>query len=117
MVGADDLASVESNIGNLEALDYSYEPSHERLYPERRFFRKPRNGPHQYHLHCVSRDTEFYRDHVFFRNYLTKNPDVAGEYLALEKRLAETLRNDRPAYTAAKGKFIEAVLDKAMVRS
>jgi len=85
MVGVDDLASVESNIANLEALDYSYQPEHERLYPERRFFQKPRSGPHQYHLHCVTRDTEFYRDHIFFRNHLAENPDVAGEYLALKK--------------------------------
>jgi GrpB-like predicted nucleotidyltransferase (UPF0157 family) len=113
MVGVEDLLVVERRIAAIEALDYGYMPNYEEFVPERRFFRKPREGEQHFHLHCVCTDTEFFRDHIVFRDALRHDPNLAAEYLALKQELAEELRTNRLAYTDAKTEFISGVLAAA----
>ena len=53
-----------------------------------------------------------------FRDYLREHGDVAGEYAALKRRLATRFNaadaSSREAYSAAKGEFIERVVQLAL---
>lgn len=67
-----------------------------------------------HHLYVCPEDSVELQRHIFFRDYLRANPDVAQEYGELKKKLAEQYRNDRVAYTDAKTEFIAGVMQKAM---
>lgn len=113
MVGVTHLEEIKSRISDLEAIGYRYVPKHESDLPERRYFRMPFIGPSTHHLHCVSRDTAFWKRHLLFRNYMREFPDAAADYLRLKSELARKYRSDRVAYTNAKSIFIESILEKA----
>jgi GrpB-like predicted nucleotidyltransferase (UPF0157 family) len=53
-----------------------------------------------------------YRAELAFRDLLRADAEVASEYAALKRDLAERHRDDREAYTEAKGAFIRAALEK-----
>jgi GrpB-like predicted nucleotidyltransferase (UPF0157 family) len=71
-------------------------------------------GPHSvgYHLHIVKFNSEHWKKHIVFRDFLRKNPQVAQDYFKLKKRLAIEYGTDRLGYTEAKSAFIESVLAK-----
>jgi GrpB protein len=48
-----------------------------------------------------------------FRDYLRQHPDVANDYAALKRSLAEAYRDDRLGYTDAKSEFVAGVLRAA----
>jgi GrpB-like predicted nucleotidyltransferase (UPF0157 family) len=48
-----------------------------------------------------------------FRDYLRATPDVAAEYEALKRRLADRHRAERRAYTEAKVPFFWEVIRRA----
>ena len=66
-----------------------------------------------YHLHLVKLDSEHWKRHLIFRDYLRKNPKIAQDYFNLKKELAVKYRTDRLGYTEAKSVFIESVISKA----
>jgi len=113
MVGVERLSQVTDRMSQLDALGYAYCPQYEHDIPDRRFFRKPKDGPHSYHLHCVRLNSEFWKDHIVFRDYLDANPGVAADYLRLKRSLAERFRNNRRAYQKEKALFIDQVMEKA----
>lgn len=47
------------------------------------------------------------------RDYLINHPDVAGEYADLMMRLTVTHRDNRVAYTEAKGEFVRRITGNA----
>ena len=69
-------------------------------------------GPHSvgYHLHLVKFNSEHWKKHIVFRDFLRKNPQIAQEYFNLKKRLAIKYGTDRLGYTEAKSPFIESIL-------
>ena len=113
MVGLQSLHDAENRTDWLAEYGYAYMPEYEASIPDRRFFRKPATGSRQVHLHCVPEDSEFFRDHVVFRDYLRAHPEKAQEYFELKVKLADTLGHDRDAYTNAKTEFIEDILKQA----
>jgi GrpB-like predicted nucleotidyltransferase (UPF0157 family) len=70
-------------------------------------------GASPHHLYVVVDGSGPYADHIEFRNYLRRHPDVAQEYAALKRDLAERHRDDRLAYTEAKSEFVIAALRAA----
>jgi GrpB-like predicted nucleotidyltransferase (UPF0157 family) len=72
-------------------------------------------GPHSvgYHLHLVKFNSEHWKKHLVFRDFLRKNPQTAQEYFNLKKKLAAKYGIDRIGYTEAKSAFIESVLTAA----
>jgi GrpB-like predicted nucleotidyltransferase (UPF0157 family) len=112
MVGIAGLNEVESRISPLAAIGYEYVPEYEEQLPDRRYFRKPRDGKREYHLHCVVLGSEFWNHHLAFRNYLREHPHAAADYFALKKKLAARYRSNRTGYTEAKSPFIDAILEK-----
>lgn len=103
-------AVIEERIPAIEALGYLYVPEHETDSPERRYFRKPREGARTHHLHAVETGSAFRRDHLAFRDALRVHPAWAAGYAALKRALAERHRDDRAAYTEGKTAFVSSVL-------
>ena len=101
----------------LKKLGYEYVPEYEKVLAERRYFRKGPPGQRTYHLHMWKMNSEGWKSHLLFRNVLRTQPEVAREYLALKKKLAEKYGHDRPAYSDAKSEFVKSVLAKARASS
>jgi len=66
-----------------------------------------------YHLHLVKFNSEHWKKHIVFRDFLRKNPQIAQAYCNLKKELAARFKTDRLGYTEAKSAFIESVPAKA----
>lgn len=113
MVGVHSLENAKAAIPELESFGCSY--WREDTIPARLYFVKglPPNGPRSHHIHFVERQSEFWRTHLLFRDYLRTHSEAAQNYAALKRDLALQYRDDREAYTDAKAAFIQAALDKA----
>jgi GrpB-like predicted nucleotidyltransferase (UPF0157 family) len=94
----------------LERLGYVYRADN----PERtkRYFREP-PGRRRTHLHVRRAGSFSEQWALLFRDYLRAHPDVAAEYEAVKRRLAIRFREDRRAYTDAKGPFMWEVIRRA----
>ena len=69
--------------------------------------------PRTHHLHMVESGSDFWRDHLLFRDYLRRHREVAEKYERLKRDLAIMYEKDRGAYTEGKSRFIEEVLKRA----
>ena len=67
-------------------------------------------GEKRHHLYVSPTTSAELQAQVAFRDRLRSDPDVAVEYLALKRKLAERHGDDRLAYTDGKTEFIEAIL-------
>lgn len=110
LLGAGTLAEIESKIGALRDIGYDYVSKYERELPLRRYFVKSSEDSLRIHLHAVERGSRFWREQLLFRDALRADADLSERYRALKLRLAETHAEDKSAYTAAKGPFIQATL-------
>jgi len=63
------------------------------------------------HLHLVKYNSEHWKKHIIFRDFLRKNPETAHAYFNLKKRLAAKYETDRLRYTEAKTTFIESIIE------
>ena len=112
LLGACSLSLIEEKIPALLALDYEYMPKHEVVFPKRRFFAKPKTRPRRYHLHAVELDSDFWNEHIAFRDALRSDPKLAHDYEKLKRDLALRCGYDRQAYTDGKDPFIHPVLER-----
>jgi GrpB-like predicted nucleotidyltransferase (UPF0157 family) len=83
----------------------------ERDIPGHDFLR--RGDPRQYHVHLTNVDSDFWRDHLTFRDWLRSHPDAAAEYMAIKQGLAQRYPADREAYIQGKTAFVEETLRTA----
>jgi GrpB-like predicted nucleotidyltransferase (UPF0157 family) len=112
LLGAPSLSVIEAKITALAALDYEYMPEHEAIFPDRRFFAKPKHRPRRYHLHTVELGSDFWYEHLAFRDTLRSDPGLAREYEKLKRELALRCGYDREAYTDGKDPFIRPILER-----
>jgi GrpB-like predicted nucleotidyltransferase (UPF0157 family) len=77
--------------------------------PDREAFRCVIDLP-AHHLYVCETYASPLREQLRFRNALRQNPELAGEYAALKRALADRYRHDRVGYTGAKTGFIRSVL-------
>jgi GrpB-like predicted nucleotidyltransferase (UPF0157 family) len=75
---------------------------------QRIYGRGPRLRTHL--VHAVISQGQAWSEYMSFRDTLRRDPALTQEYDTLKRSLAEKYPDDRPSYTAAKGKFIEKVL-------
>jgi GrpB-like predicted nucleotidyltransferase (UPF0157 family) len=80
--------------------------------PGREAFVSPAGKP-RHHLYVCSKESEELRRHRLFRDYLLTHPDDARFYGELKKAAALRFTDDRAAYTDAKTRFVEAILQRA----
>ena len=90
----------------VEALEYKYRG--ENGIPGRHYFVK--GDPRTHHIHMLEHDSDEWRNHIAFRDFLRENEQAAKEYAELKRELARKFRNDRLAYTEGKSEFVETVL-------
>jgi GrpB-like predicted nucleotidyltransferase (UPF0157 family) len=93
----------------LEALGYIY--NGENGIPRRHYFDK--GDPTAYHLHILEQDSDEWKKHITFRDFLRNNEEAANEYARLKQQLARKFRHDRLAYTEGKSEFIHHILKLA----
>lgn len=94
-------------IDALRALDYHYAPYRADVM---HWFCKPGPSLRTHHLHLVPYRSELWDARIAFRDCLRSNPRIAAEYATLKRDLAWAHREDREAYTEAKGPFIVETL-------
>ncbi len=110
LVGAASLASIEAAIPGLAAAGYAYVNKYELEFPMRRYFVRPESQGPRVHVHVVSKGSDFWNEHIAFRDTLRTNTSVRDAYAQLKLQLAREHENDKAAYTAAKAPFIRHVL-------
>jgi GrpB-like predicted nucleotidyltransferase (UPF0157 family) len=117
MIGVTSLAEAEARVDELASVEYEYVPEYEAELPQRRYFRKPFRRPRTHHLHIVVYGSEFWTNHILFRDYLRDHPDVADVYYELKQRLSAASRETGADYTQAKTPFVAEVLALAARQS
>ena len=113
MIGVDELKVGRTFVKPLQNFGYHYVEELEKEIPERLFLFRGSVKGHSHHIHITQPTTEFWIDHILFRDYLCKYPEVAQAYGKLKLKLAQRHQTDRVAYGQAKTDFIEDVLAKA----
>jgi GrpB-like predicted nucleotidyltransferase (UPF0157 family) len=81
--------------------------------PEREAFLAPANDP-PHHLYVCPPSSAEFRRHMAFRDYLRSHPRDAKIYGDLKIALAARFREDRSAYTTAKGEFVAELTRRAI---
>jgi GrpB-like predicted nucleotidyltransferase (UPF0157 family) len=70
-------------------------------------------GVFPHHLYVCRPDSDEFRRHLAFRNYLRSHLDAVAEYAALKRDLAAKYGSDREEYARAKSHFVVDILTKA----
>ena len=111
MVGVEDIERAGPAVAGLINLGYEYVPELESQLPDRRYFR--RGSPESHHVHMVPVSSDYWAEHLLFRDYLRTHPQAAEEYGKLKLGLAGRHRLDRDAYRAGTVPFIDTVVAAA----
>jgi len=81
---------------------------------DRLFLRRPAgDGRPMIHLHLVGEPAWDERNERLLRDHLGNRPELAKEYGALKRALAQRFPHDSLAYTRAKTDFVQEVVDAA----
>lgn len=97
-------------------MGYNYAKHQEEFFPNRRLFSTiPGEMDYYCHVHMVELDTEFWKRHIIFRDYMREFPDVRDAYYKLKIDLStiHNTKGTRILYTDNKTEFIEDVVEKA----
>jgi GrpB-like predicted nucleotidyltransferase (UPF0157 family) len=108
--GITSLIDAPSFIPHLEEIGYCYIPEYEAQLPQRRYLTRAEAGYEVIHLHIVEITSQFWRDHLAFRDRLCSNNSLRDAYGSLKTELAIKYGNDRVGYTNAKVEFIHKAL-------
>ncbi|RCV90122.1 GrpB family protein [Billgrantia montanilacus] len=94
-------------------LDYGYVTSQEfnASLTDRRWFMRHANGQRTHHLHVVVHDGDLWNKRLAFRDTLRSDAALSARYAALKRELASCHREDREAYTRAKGDFVRSIVE------
>ena len=96
------------------ALGYEYVKEFERETPHRRYFRKSSaDGIRTHHIHMVVINSEWWVNHLLFRDYLRANAESRRAYEAHKRQLAEREWNTGSDYAEAKTDFILKTMESA----
>ena len=110
MAGVESLDGSRAALAVLERYDYCYAPYRTDVM---HWLCKPSPTRRTHHLHLVPLGSPLWLEQLTFRDHLRTHSDMAQEYAALKRRLAEIHRFDREAYTTAKAPFVRRVLLEA----
>jgi GrpB-like predicted nucleotidyltransferase (UPF0157 family) len=104
------VASLEDSLPAIEEagrIGYAFYPYKPEIM---HWFCKPGPSYRTHHLHLVPFGSQLWLDRLAFRDALRASETLRTEYQALKYSLAQAHREDREAYTSAKGPFIERAL-------
>ncbi len=107
-------------IQNLDDWEWIQEPLSKLGYEFRRDSRKEQGhilfvkGPEEnrtHYLKVAELDSDFWTEHILFRDYLLHNPKYIAEYQSIKEQLLDEHKGNREPYTKGKEKFIRKILD------
>jgi GrpB-like predicted nucleotidyltransferase (UPF0157 family) len=104
------LLDTPSFISRLEGIGYCYIPEYEAQLPHRRYLTRTEADHVVTHLHIVEISSQFWQEHLAFRNCLRSDNNLRDAYGHLKIDLATRYVNDRVGYTNAKTEFIHKAL-------
>lgn len=107
MAGVTSLDASRGAIQALLVLGYNYWPYKADVM---HWFCKPSAEVRTHHLHLIPVGSLLWRERLAFRDRLRKDPAARAEYAALKEELARRFRDDREAYTEAKGDLIRRIV-------
>lgn len=106
-------------IDNLEDWEWIKEPLAELEYEFRRDLRQEQGhilfvkGPEEnrtHYLKVTELNSDFWNEHILFRDYLINNPQYREEYQNLKEKLFDAHAGNREPYTKGKQEFIRKIL-------
>ena len=108
-----DLPSSQPAIEALRSLNYCYFPYKADAM---HWFCKPGPSNRTHHLHLVPFESQLWRERLAFRNSMRSDAVTREAYTQLKRKLAAQFSNDREAYTEAKTEFIQAVIQRGLLK-
>lgn len=108
MVGIQNMAKADSISDDLIGIGYQRRVNGD--LSDRVFLVKGHESLRTHHLSITYIGSSFWNEHLLFRDTLRKDAALAGEYLALKRRLAGQFSEDRNSYTAGKQQFVREIL-------
>ncbi|MDP3724099.1 MAG: GrpB family protein, partial [bacterium] len=109
-------------IENLDDWDWIKEPLSKLGYEFRRDFRqkqghvlfvKGSKENRTHYLKVTELNSDFWNEHVLFRDYLINNPKYRQEYQKLKEQMLEEHKGERGPYTKGKEEFVKKILKLA----
>jgi len=109
LIGVDDESQLDIPVPEIQELGYQYISRYEDVMPYRRFFTKEKNSVRTHQIHMVTYKSTFWIRHLQFRDYLRTHSEIAEEYAALKRQLAEQDWESVNDYADAKTDFIRRI--------
>lgn len=113
LVGVNKLEDIEECTHSLKKAGYEYYQKFETVVPERRYFRKSDGITPLVHVHAYKAESEIYKDHLLFRDYMKMHPEAVKEYEELKRRLVQESKGDRGVYQDGKVEFTQRIIKQA----
>ena len=101
----------------LKLMEVGYEFREVASTKERLFFRIDypyKKSLHRIHIHLTRFDNRDWREIIYFRDYLLKNPWAVEEYIKIKKEGVKKAMGDGAIYREYKRKFIEKIYKLAL---
>ena len=108
-------------IPDLEDWEWVKEPLAKLGYAFRRDLRKEQGNilfvkgseeNRTHYLKVTEPSSDFWSEHVFFRDFLIENPQSRKEYQVLKEQLFDTHASSRGPYTKGKEEFVQKILKR-----
>jgi|SRR5690554_3258571 len=110
-IGVNTLETGEKCIVPLGRIGYEYKQ--DAGIPGRHFFAKGSKDCRTRYLHIEQINSQIWKNHIYFRDYLRKHNYLVYEYARLKVKIADKYKDDRETYTLEKSVFIQKVMEKA----
>ena len=81
--------------------------------PGRHFFKKKDGELSTHYIHVEPINNKLWDNHILFRDYLNKHPQIIIEYSKLKKRLEMDFSENIKNYALGKNPFIEKIIETA----
>ncbi len=109
MIAVKSVDDYEKFVEPLKKLGYKFRRDNREIQEHILFVKGPEDLRTHY-LKLTEKDSEFWKEHILFRDYLRNHPKTAREYQELKENLQESLGSSRATYTEAKAEFIQKIL-------
>lgn len=112
MIAVSNIGDYENYVEGLSKLGYQFMRDN-RDTQEHILFVKGSEEKRTHYLKLCELNSDFWNEHLIFRNYLINHPDKAKEYERLKIDLNKKYSDDRDSYTKKKANYIKNILKLA----